>query len=126
MCDKAVDIALMHLIFSLSAIYISNNVWQSYQYLSFYNRICSWLWQSFDSWQRQSCYIRDRAVNKCFPGFTYNPDRNKTQKIYGRVNFEDRFMLLYYPDKYQTQRMCNEAVDDYLEPLKLIPMISLL
>ena len=126
MCDKAVDIALMHLMFSLIAIYISNNVWQSCQYLSFYNRICSWLWQSCDSWQRQSCYIRDRTANKCFLGFTYIPDRNKTQKIYGRVNFEDRFMLLYYPDKYQTQRMWNEAVDDYLEPLKNIPMISLL
>ena len=34
---------------------------------------------------------------------------------------EDAFMLVYFPDRYKTQRMCNEAVDDYLATLKLTP-----
>ena len=28
---------------------------------------------------------------------------------------------MYCPDKYKTQRMCGEAVDDSLAALKLIP-----
>ena len=28
--------------------------------------------------------------------------------------------MVYYPDKYKTQRMCDEAVDDSLASLKLI------
>ena len=42
----------------------------------------------------------------------------------GRVVFEDPFLLVYYSDKYKTQRMCDEAVDDslaLLAALKLIP-----
>ena len=38
-----------------------------------------------------------------------------------RVVSEDPFMIVYLPDKYKTQRMCDEAVDDSLEALKLIP-----
>ena len=29
-------------------------------------------------------------------------------------------MLVYYPDKYKTQRMCDEAADDCLAALKFI------
>ena len=28
-------------------------------------------------------------------------------------------MLVYFPDRYKTQRMCDEAVDDYLAALKV-------
>ena len=31
------------------------------------------------------------------------------------------FLIVYCPDKYKTQRMCDEAVDHSLEALKLIP-----
>ena len=34
---------------------------------------------------------------------------------------EDPFLIVYYPDKYKTQRMYDEAVDDSLAALKLIP-----
>ena len=34
---------------------------------------------------------------------------------------EDPFLIVYCPDKYKTQRMCDEAVDDFLTALKLIP-----
>ena len=27
---------------------------------------------------------------------------------------------MYYPDKYKTQNMCDEAVDDFLEALGLL------
>ena len=31
------------------------------------------------------------------------------------------FLILYCPDKYLTEEMCDEAVDDSLTALKLIP-----
>ena len=34
---------------------------------------------------------------------------------------EDPFFIVYCPDKYKTQRMCDETVDDSLAALKLIP-----
>ena len=34
---------------------------------------------------------------------------------------EDPFIVLYYPDKYITQRMPDKAVDDRLASLKFIP-----
>ena len=30
------------------------------------------------------------------------------------------FLIVHYPDKYKTQKMCDEAVDDYLAALKSI------
>ena len=39
----------------------------------------------------------------------------------GRVVSEDLFSIVYCPDKCKTQRMCDEAVDDSLATLKLIP-----
>ena len=37
-----------------------------------------------------------------------------------RVVFEDPFLIVYWPDKYITKKMCDEAVDDSLAILKLI------
>ena len=37
-----------------------------------------------------------------------------------RVFFEDLFSIVYFPDKYKTPRMCDEAVNDSLVALKLI------
>ena len=37
-----------------------------------------------------------------------------------KVVSEDPFLIVYCPDKYKTQRMCNEAVDDSLAALRLI------
>ena len=41
--------------------------------------------------------------------------------MFGRVVSEDRFLILYYPDKYMTQKMHDKAVDASLTTLKLIP-----
>ena len=30
-----------------------------------------------------------------------------------------------WPDKYKTQRLCDEAVDDSLVALKLVPLVAL-
>ena len=38
-----------------------------------------------------------------------------------RVASEDRFLILYCPNKYITQRMRDKAVDDSLAALELIP-----
>ena len=35
-----------------------------------------------------------------------------------RVVSEDPFLIVYCPDKYITQKMCNKAVDDSLAALK--------
>ena len=37
-----------------------------------------------------------------------------------RVVSKDPFSIVLFPDKYQTERMCDEAVDDFLAALKLI------
>ena len=34
---------------------------------------------------------------------------------------EDTFLIVYCPDKYKSQRMCDEAVDNCLAALKFIP-----
>ena len=34
---------------------------------------------------------------------------------------EDPFLTVYCPDKYKTQKMCDEAVDYSLAILKFIP-----
>ena len=38
-----------------------------------------------------------------------------------RVVSEDPFLIVYCPDKFKTQRICRESVDDSLAALKLIP-----
>ena len=37
-----------------------------------------------------------------------------------RVVSEYPFLIVYCPDEYKTQRMCDKAVDDFLASLKLI------
>ena len=39
----------------------------------------------------------------------------------GRVIFEDPFILVYCSDRYKTPIMCDEAADDCLAALKLLP-----
>ena len=63
----------------------------------------------------------DKAVNKCFFKFDSNPDQNKTQEICGTVVSDDPFLIVYCPDKYIIQKMYDEAVDDSMATLKLIP-----
>ena len=41
--------------------------------------------------------------------------------MWNRVISEDPFILVYCPDKYKVQIMCDEAVDDCLAALKFIP-----
>ena len=38
-----------------------------------------------------------------------------------RVVSEDPFLIVYCPNKYITPKMCDEATDDSLATLKLIP-----
>ena len=35
--------------------------------------------------------------------------------------FFKSFLVAYYPDKHITQKMCDEAGDDFLAALKIIP-----
>ena len=37
------------------------------------------------------------------------------------VVYEDPLLVVYFPDKYITQKMFYEALDGFLEALKLIP-----
>ena len=63
------------------------------------------------------CY---RAVHRCFFVFDSIPDQYKTQEICDLAVSLYPFLILYYPDKYITQRMWDEAVDDSLVALKCI------
>ena len=38
-----------------------------------------------------------------------------------RLVSEDLLLIVYCPDEYETHRMCDEAADDFLVELKLIP-----
>ena len=38
-----------------------------------------------------------------------------------KIISENPFMLKYCPDKYMTQKMCYEAVDDFLPKLNFVP-----
>ena len=63
----------------------------------------------------------DKVVKACFSVSYSVPDQYKYQEIYDRVVSEDPFMLKYCPEKSKPQKMCVEAVDDCLGPLKFIP-----
>ena len=45
----------------------------------------------------------------------------KLKRIFDSVVSEDPSLIVYCPDKYETQRMCDEAVYDCLAALKLVP-----
>ena len=61
----------------------------------------------------------DKAVNRCFLVFDSIPGWYKYQEMCERIASEDPFLKVCCPDKYTTQKMCDEAVDDSLAPLKL-------
>ena len=65
--------------------------------------------------------ICDKAVNAVSFAFHSVLDQYKTQELYGRVISEEHFMFMYCPDRHKTQKMCDEANDDCLAALKLIP-----
>ena len=56
----------------------------------------------------------------CFV-FDFICNQYKTQEIFDIVVSLYPFLIIYCLDKYKTQRMCDEAVDDFLATLKLIP-----
>ena len=41
--------------------------------------------------------------------------------MFDRITSEDTFMVIYSPDRYRTQKICDEAIDDCLAALKFIP-----
>ena len=49
------------------------------------------------------------------------PDGNKAQEMCGKAVSKDPFLIVYCPDKYMTQKLCEEVVDDSLAAFKLIP-----
>ena len=49
------------------------------------------------------------------------PDQYKTQQICDTVASLYPFLIIHCSDKYITQKMCDEAVDDSIAALKLIP-----
>ena len=57
---------------------------------------------------------RNPSTIKHVPEFV--PDRYKTQKTISKTPFE----LKYCPDKYVTQKMCDEVVDDFLPALNFV------
>ena len=59
----------------------------------------------------------NNAVHRCFL-FDSIPDQYKTEEICFFISF---FLIVYCPVEYMTQRMCVEAVDDFLAALNLIP-----
>ena len=64
------------------------------------------------------CVIKQLIYVFCFWFYSklvYN------QEVCDRVVSEDLFLIVYYPDKYKSQIMCDEAVDDSPAALNLIP-----
>ena len=53
--------------------------------------------------------------------FDFIPNKYKTQEMCYGVVSEDPFSIMCCHDKYKTQRICDEAVDDSLAALKLNP-----
>ena len=44
----------------------------------------------------------------------------KLKKMCDRIISEETFLIIYCPDKYKPERICDKAVDDHLAALKLI------
>ena len=53
--------------------------------------------------------------------FDFIPDWYKDQEICEKVASEDPFLIVDCSDRYKTQRMCDDAVDDSLAALKFVP-----
>ena len=52
------------------------------------------------------------CVNNFFFVFDSIPDLYKTQEMFDRVVSKHPFLIVYFPDKCITQRICNESGDD--------------
>ena len=52
----------------------------------------------------------DKAVNRLFFAFDSIHDQYKTQEMGDTVVSEDPSLIVYCPDKYKTQRICDEAI----------------
>ena len=63
----------------------------------------------------------DKTVNRCLLVFDSISDQYKTQEMWEGVVSEDAFLIVYCPNKYKAQRMCDEAVDDCLEAKIFFP-----
>ena len=61
----------------------------------------------------------DKAFNKRNFVFDSAPDQFKTKTMRDKIISDDPFKLKYCHDRYKTQQMCDEAVDDFLAALKL-------
>ena len=46
--------------------------------------------------------------------------QSKSQEMFLRVVSEDPFLIVYYPDRYKTQRMCDEAVNGSIAALRFL------
>ena len=56
----------------------------------------------------------------CIP-FQYKPaPPPKKKKMCNKAVSKDPFLVLFDPDKYITQKVCDEAVDDCLAALKVV------
>ena len=64
------------------------------------------------------CY---KAVHRCFFVFDSISDQHKAQEICVIVVSLYFFLIVHCPDKYITQKLSDEAVDDFLAAFKLIP-----
>ena len=51
------------------------------------------------------------------------PDQYKTEEICDIVVYLNPFLRVFCSDIYKTQKMCNEAVDDFLASLKWILLV---
>ena len=61
-----------------------------------------------------------KSLNKCFLAFFSIPSHHKTQKVCGRIIFDDPFSSRYVPDQYKTHQKYDNAVDDCLVALKFV------
>ena len=62
-----------------------------------------------------------RAVHRCFFVFDFIPDQYKTEEIYNLAVSLYPSFIVYCPCNYIIQEMCDEALDNSVAALKLIP-----
>ena len=93
LCDKAVN------------TYHWNGIFEIYQ------------WNIFLIAIRLKKCVKKQLIN-IYLAFIYIFYQFKTQKMRDRAISEYPLMLVYCPDKYETQRMFDEVVDDCLAVLK--------
>ena len=59
-------------------------------------------------------------INVLFHFFIFLIDK-KTQEIGNSIISDNPFSLRYVPDQYKTQQMCDQAANDFLASLKIVP-----